>query len=415
MQVTSSVGFPPQTHERGLDRALGSSINDSAQEEQNSIFKAVLDDSSVFKILKVANQEPPVPNTFPHVTKFGALEYIYEPSKWWTSGFFPGSVWALCERASKRDLPVSFDDLVKVARKWQSGMENEQFNTETHDIGFMIMPSFQRDYDLTGNKACEAVIIQSAESLLTRWNETVGCLRSWNTTSTKTYKYNNKDTDFLVIIDNMMNLDLLYSASLISGDPKYANIATKHAETTLKHHIRPDHSTYHLIVYDPVTGKMKEGLTHQGYAHESTWSRGQAWALYGYATVYKYTKDRKFLEAAKRLTDYFLSRLEDGIVYWDFDAPRPCVWDTSAATIACSGMLLICELQNNLEYLPHVTSILKKCISKALTTDNAVAILDHATVNNYEHANVRIADHGLVYADYYFLEVGNRLIDMGLA
>jgi hypothetical protein len=410
MQVSSSVGFPPQPND-----LVVSSSRDSAEEEQQAVFKAVLDDSAIFKILKVANEEPPVANTFPHVTKFGAREYIYEPSEWWTSGFFPGSVWALCERASKRKLPVSFDELVKVARKWQSGMEKEKFNTDTHDIGFMIMPSFQRDYDLTGNKACEGVIIQSAESLLTRWNETIGCLRSWNTTSTKSYKFDNKDTDFLVIIDNMMNLDLLYSASLISGDPKYANIATKHAETTLKYHIRPDNSTYHLVVYDPVTGKMKQGLTHQGYAHDSTWSRGQAWGIYGFATVYKYTKDPKFLDAAKRLAEYFMSRVEDGVVYWDFDAPRPCVWDTSAATIACSGMLLMCELQENLEYLPQVTSIMKQCISGALTTEDGCTILDHATVNNYEHANRRIADHGLVYADYYFLEVGNRLIDMGLA
>ncbi|KAH8556085.1 glycoside hydrolase family 88 protein [Umbelopsis sp. PMI_123] len=328
------------------------------------------------KILKVANQEPADLDTFPHVTNFGATEYVYEPSEWWTSGFFAGSLWALCERASKRELPVSFEDLVQIARKWQRGMEKEQNNTETHDIGFMIMPSFQRDYDLTGNMAY---------------------------------------TDFLVIIDNMMNLDLLYSASLISGDPKYAAIATKHAETTLKYHIRPDTSTYHLIVYDPVTGKRKVGLTNQGYAHESTWSRGQAWGIYGYATVYKYTKDPKFLGAAKRLAEYFMSRVENGVVYWDFDAPRPCVWDTSAAMIACSGMLLLCQMQGNHTYLPQVTSLLKTCIDGALTNEDGVTILDHATVNNYEHAINRIADHGLVYADYYFLEVGNRLIDMGLA
>ncbi|KAG2188669.1 hypothetical protein INT44_003808 [Umbelopsis vinacea] len=413
MQVSPSVGFPPQNLNSGLDQI--DTTRDAIAEETKAVFKAILDNSAMEKILKVANQEPAVPDTFPHVTNFGATEYVYEPSEWWTSGFFPGSIWALCERASKRELPVSFENLVKIARKWQSGMEKEQYNTETHDIGFMIMPSFQRDLDLTGSKPCGDVIIRAAESLLTRWNEAIGCLRSWNTTSTKIYDFTNKDTDFLVIIDNMMNLDLLYSATLLSGDPKYAAIATKHAETTLKYHIRPDNSTYHLIVYDPVTGKRKVGLTHQGYDHGSTWSRGQAWAIYGFATVYKYTKDPKFLDAAKRLTEYFMSRVENGAVYWDFDAPRPCVWDTSAVTIACSGMLLLCQLQGNLEYLPQVTLLMKTCIDGALTNEDGVTILDHATVNNYEHANHRIADHGLVYADYYFLEVGNRLIDMGLA
>ncbi|KAH8551148.1 glycoside hydrolase family 88 protein [Umbelopsis sp. PMI_123] len=408
MQVSSSVAYPPK-------EPSSASTCDQTKKVKNTVFQAALDNSAMFKILKVAKQESPVPNTFPHCTNFGATEYIYEPSHWWTSGFFPGSVWAVCERASKREFPVPFDDLVKLARKWEDGMEKEKNNTNTHDIGFMIMPSFQRDLDLTGNAACKDVIITAANSLLTRWNETVGCFRSWNTTATKQYKFDNKHTDYLVIIDNMMNLDLLYSASLLSGDPKYANLATKHAETTLKNHIRPDWSTYHLIVYDPATGKMKQGLTHQGYDHESTWSRGQAWALYGFATVYKYTKDPKFLDAAKKLTDYFMTRVEDGVVYWDFDAPRPCVWDTSASMIACSGMLLICQLENSQEYIPQVEQMLKVCLERAQTSDDGCTILDHATVNNHPHANLIIADHGLVYADYYFLEVGNRLIDMGLA
>lgn len=405
MQVQSSVAYPPKEPETQQDQP----------QDQKSIFKAVLDESNVAKILKVANQESAVPTKFPHCTNHGATEYMYEPATWWTTGFFPGSLWALVERASKRQMSTSFDDLVKVAKRWEDAVESQKYNINTHDIGFMIMPSFQRDLDVTGNKVSAEVIITAADSLMTRWSDTVQCFRSWNSTRTKEYEYNDKDKYFLVIIDNMMNLDLLYSASLLSGDPKYAEHATKHSETTLKHHIRADDSTYHLIVYDATNGDVMASLTHQGYQHESTWSRGQAWALYGYATVYKYTKDRKFLDAAKRLANYFMTRVEDGVVYWDFDAPRPCVWDVSAAMIACSGMLLICQLENNLEYLPQVTSILKACVNGALTPENGVTILDHSTVNNHEHANVRIADTGLVYADYYFLEVGNRLIDMGLA
>ncbi|KAI8068591.1 glycoside hydrolase family 88 protein [Gongronella butleri] len=380
------------------------------------VFKAVLDNGAVDKVLNVARQAPAKPNTFPHCTDVGVHAYEFEPPTWWTSGFFPGSLWAICERASKRDLPYDKTDLTTLARQWQKGIEEQQYNKETHDIGFLIMPSYQRELDITGNKASADVIVNAAESLLTRWDDTVCAIRSWNKTKTHLYHFDSKDTDYLVIIDNMMNLDLLYSASLITGNSKYADIATKHSETTLQHHFRPDDSTYHLIVYNPVTGTRKIGLTHQGLNNESTWSRGQAWALYGFATVYKYTKDIKFLEAAKKAANYFMSRVgDDGIVYWDFDAPRPCVWDTSAAMIACSGMLLICELEGSMEYLASVTSILRACLKDAMTPDNACCILDKATVNNHEFAARRIADTGLVYADYYFLEIGNRLIDMGLA
>ncbi|ORX46982.1 glycoside hydrolase family 88 protein [Hesseltinella vesiculosa] len=380
------------------------------------VFNAVLSTSAIDKVLRVARREPPAPGTFPHCTNQGASEYIYEPSKWWTSGFFPGSLWAICERASKHPMDgYNLDEVVKLARKWSGRIEQEQYNTETHDIGFMIMPSFQRDLEVTGAKSCESVIVNAAESLLTRWNEHVGCIRSWNRTQTHLYCFDCKDTDFLVIIDNMMNLDLLYSASLITGDSKFANVATRHTETTLKHHFRKDSSTYHLIVYNPVTATPKIGLTHQGYENKSTWSRGQAWALYGLATVYKYTNDQKFLEAAMRAADYFMSRVDDGVVYWDFDAPRPCFWDVSAAMIACSGMLLIDQLHGSYTYLPHVTAILRATINGALTGNDGCTILDNSTVNNHEHAMKRITNTGLVYADYYFLEVGNRLLDMGLA
>jgi hypothetical protein len=377
----------------------------------------ILDTSAIEKILKVAETSTGTIE-FPHLTTFGCTEYKYEPLTWWTSGFFPGSLWVILERYHKSKQlvdGVSIERIEKLANEWKDKLKGAEYNTNTHDIGFLIMPAYQRHYELTGDKASAKAIVQAAESLLTRWNEKVQCLRSWNKTQCKNYQFMSQDRDFLVIIDNMMNLDLLYSASLISGDPKYADIATRHSETTLKNHVRSDWSTYHLIVYDPVTGEKKIGLTHQGYDHESTWSRGQAWALYGFATVYKYTKQTKFLDAAKNLADHFISRLEDGVVYWDFDAPRPCVWDTSAATIACSGMLLICQLaEPDKKYLDAVNSMLKKCVDGAIAPPNTVTILDHATTNNYRYSLKPFADHGLVYADYYFLEAGNRLIDLNL-
>uniref|UniRef100_A0A060SYM6 ARAD1A13332p n=1 Tax=Blastobotrys adeninivorans TaxID=409370 RepID=A0A060SYM6_BLAAD len=378
--------------------------------EVGKTVQSVLDQKWSERIMKVAKREPPFPNGFPHITNRGEYDYVYYPLDWWTSGFFPGSVWALYERSLKSNFP--FD--VNLARKWSRKLEPHRKNCSTHDLGFLIMPSYQREYDLTGNEEAGRVIVDAAESLATRWCEAAQAFKSWDSTKTENYHFNNPEHDTLVIIDNMMNLDLLYSASIISGDEKYAKLATIHADTTAKYHVRDDFSTYHLVVFDTVTGIRKVCLTHQGYDHESTWSRGQAWALYGFATVYKYTGETKYLELAKKLANYFMSRTENGGVYWDFDAPRPCAWDTSAAMVACSGMLMICQLENSREYLSPALELLNQVLEDAMAPSGDV-ILDRACVTNYRYNKSSLTDHGLVYADYYFLEVGNRLIDLGLA
>lgn len=386
----------------------------------SSIFASTLDDEAINKILKVAKSKPPVEGYIPHCTHPGddGEKYVYEPPEWWTSGFFPGSIWTILERYNK--IGKSHKEIEDLATKWKNAIEPQKHNTETHDIGFMIMPAFQREYEINNHDPTAAnVIATAAESLMTRWNEKAQCFKSWNGMKTKAYNFCNESSDTLVIIDNMMNLDLLYSASLITKDPKYANHATKHAETTLKDHVRDDWSTYHVVVYDTPTGARKIGITAQGYGHESKWSRGQAWALYGFATVYRFTKDTKFLDAAKNLTDKFLAHVpEDGSVYWDFDAPNqnsPADWDVSAAMIACSGMLQICQLESSDIYLESVARILDACQKHARTSETADTILKHSTVNAAPIAMYPCADTGLVYADYYYLEIGNRLLDMKLA
>lgn len=394
------------------DNSMLSAIDHNRQKQ---IFREVLSDGAIHKIIRVAQNSSNEPG-FPHCTSSGdhGAKYIYEPAKWWTSGFFPGSLWAIYERAQKSKIPVAKEEIRGLAQKWADKIESQKTNTGTHDIGFLIMPSFARMYHLEkDNRAAGSVIVQAADSLLTRWNETVGCILSWNGAYTKAYDFRGP-TDYAVIIDNMMNLDLLYQASIITGNTKYSEIATKHAESTIKYHVRDDSSTFHLVIFDSSTGTRKVGLTCQGYQHESCWSRGQAWALYGFASVYQYTKQPKYLDMAIKLADYFLSRVDDGVVYWDFDAPRPTYWDTSAATIACSGMLLICELEGSQRYISAVASILAVIQRGAMTDELADVILDHSTVNNYQYAFKRNFDTGLVYADYYYLEVGNRLIDMNL-
>lgn len=395
-------------------------VKDSVTDYQKSVFQRTLDPEPIAKVIRVAETAPEDPTSFPHVSNKGANKVVYEPFEWWTSGFFPGTLRVLTERVETHGRPVGVEaaKLEALARDWQRKLEPHQNNVNTHDIGFLIMPSFYRDYKLHGSKAAADIIVQSAESLLTRWSEKVGAFRSWNGMKNHRMDFSNMATDFLVIIDNMMNLDLLYVASEITGDPKYAAKATKHAETTLNDGpIRPDFSTYHMVVYDPTTGTRKAGLTVQGYEHETTWSRGQAWALYGFASCYKYTRDERFLDAARKLTDYFLSRVDNGAVFWDFDAPRPCEWDTSAAMIACSGMLLICQEAGTHEYVSAVAEILDRVLKEGQTGPDGVYILDRATVynNRFAFGRERVADTGLVYADYYFLETGNRLLEMGLA
>lgn len=372
------------------------------------------------KIVELAKNAENVPEEFPHYTHMGQTQYKYFPSSTWTSGFFPGSLWALYERIMCHNIGiadgVSKEELLDLAKNWQEGIKKEQFNTNTHDIGFLIMPSFGRDHQLHQTETAKEVIVQAADSLMTRYSPITRCIRSWNAQKQSHREWTDPEKDFLVIIDNMMNLDLLYYASQITGDDKYANVATTHAVTTLDNHFRSDNSSYHMVVYDATTGSVKGKYTHQGYSDESTWSRGQAWALYGYASVYKYTKDERFLDAAKQFADYFLSRLpEDKVVYWDFDAPLPTYWDVSAAMIAVSGMLLIDSLAKSSSYTLVSLEILNKVVIDATAGAEWDTILKHSTVQNFGYAlpKTKVADVGLVYADYYFIEISNRLLEMG--
>ncbi|KAH7146155.1 Six-hairpin glycosidase-like protein, partial [Dactylonectria macrodidyma] len=226
------------------------------------------------------------PDLFPHYTLPGLPYYVYHDSTFWTSGFFPGNVWLLYERSLKTPLSIPSDRLLEAARKWQMEMAKEQFCRTNHDLGFTIMPSFYRDYVLTGARSSLEVVVNSARSLAARFDETTSVIRSWAGARTKVYDLNYSDVDYVVVIDGMMNLDLLYVAAQHTSDQRLANVATKHVNTTLRNHVRKNYSTYHLVNYDARDGSVRNRLTCQGYANESTWDRGQAWALYGFASVY---------------------------------------------------------------------------------------------------------------------------------
>ncbi|MBC8006204.1 MAG: glycoside hydrolase family 88 protein, partial [Verrucomicrobia bacterium] len=287
------------------------------------------------------------------------------------------------------------------ARAFTSKIEKEKMNGGTHDMGFKIYCSFGNGYRLTNDPGYKEVIIQSAKTLSTRFNPKVGCIRSWD---------HNKDKwDYPVIIDNMMNLELLFAATHMTGDSSFYKIAVSHANTTMQNHFRSDFSSYHVIDYDPITGNVTKRNTHQGFSHESAWARGQAWALYGYTMCYRETKNPKYLELAEKIAGFILNHPNlpaDLVPYWDFNAsgipnePR----DASAASIIASAFY---ELSAYSEKGKYYRGLADK-IMENLTTDyrsslgeNKGFILVHSTGSKPMNSEV---DVPLNYADYYYLE-----------
>jgi len=312
----------------------------------------------------------------------------------WTSGFFPGNLWLLHKLTGD-------DEYKRKAIEWTAYMENEKYNDRTHDMGFKIYCSYGNGYKETNREDYKDIIIKSAKTLCTRFNKNVGSIRSWD--------FNSDVWEFPVIIDNMMNLELLFEATRLSGDSTFHHIAVTHANTTLKNHYREDGSSYHVLVYDTINGNVLDKVTHQGISDESIWARGQAWGVYGYTMSYRYTKDPTYLARAESSAAFYLNHptlREDGIPYWDFkdpaipDAPR----DVSAATVMASALLELSSFTNNDEYAAYSNKVIQSLTSKeyVLHADlSAPFILDHSTGNWPKKDEM---DEPIVYADYYFLE-----------
>lgn len=316
------------------------------------------------------------------------------PSKDWCSGFFPGNLWQLFK--------LTGNEIYKQkAMEWTAFIEKEKYNDGTHDMGFKVYSSFGQGYEITHNEKYKEVIVQSAKTLATRFNENVGSLRSWD--------WNSDTWEFPVIVDNMMNLELLFEATRFTGDSTFHKIAIQHANTTLKNHVREDNSIYHVVVYDTINGTVKEKVTHQGFNGESIWARGQAWGIYGYTMAYRYTKNEDYLNQAEATAKFFLSHEnlpEDGIPYWDFkdpdipDAPR----DVSAATIIASAFFELNNFTANADYLAYSKKVLHTLQSEKYILDKVIDapfILDHSTGNWPKSDEI---DEPITYADYYFLE-----------
>ncbi len=332
--------------------------------------------------------------SFPRSMSLNPEEVHKVPSKDWTSGFFPGSLWQIYK--------LTGDEKYKEkAKEWTALMENQKYNDKTHDMGFKIYCSFGEGLKVEDNQFYKDVIVESAKTLSTRFNKKVGSLRSWD--------FNSDIWEFPVIVDNMLNLELLFEATKISGDSTYHKIAETHAITTLKNHFRPDNSIYHVVVYDTITGVAKMKVTHQGFNNESTWARGQGWGIYGYTMAYRYTKNPAFLKQAEATAKFYMEHEnlpEDGVPYWDFNdpaipnAPR----DASAAAVVTSALYELYGFTKNIVYLDFSNKVLGNLNSSKYILDtkvNGPFILNHSTGNWPKNDEI---DEPISYADYYFLE-----------
>ncbi|KAH6842475.1 Six-hairpin glycosidase-like protein [Chaetomium sp. MPI-CAGE-AT-0009] len=439
-------------------------------------------------------------------------KYVLREPEFWTCGFFPGSLYSLLERAIC--FPESFnfrpsaerpstsqirDHLIHLCQAWSAPLHAMADRTDTHDLGFIIMPALRLDWELTCNKRSLASIVRAAHSLASRYVPAARAIRSWDLLRRKDMEIIGLEDNLLVIIDSMCNLDMLYYAAAQSGDHRLAEIATAHARTVLTTHLRPEEhrnithtatadergaytgqlfSTCHVANLDPRTGKLKRRLTAQGYADTSTWARGQAWAILGYAQTYMWTREPEFLDAACGCAEYFLQRLDTAptcdnndvgeeeaggstttrsgsgsttpgryVPPWDFDAPMDDACnparDSSAGVIAANGMLVLSQAlagagQADLStrFRNAAVAIVQDTLGFALARETVRfrrsggggdlvaedvvdgsrfdALLKFGTANNNEYARKRYANHGLVYGDYYLIEFGNRLLRMGL-
>ncbi|MEO6524241.1 MAG: glycoside hydrolase family 88 protein [Mucilaginibacter sp.] len=338
-------------------------------------------------------------NGFPKNYVAGKDSLATTGSEWWCSGFYPGTLLYLYQQTKDTKLLIEANRALDMLVK-------EQYNKTTHDLGFMMYCSFGNAMTIAPKPAYREILINSAKSLASRFDPKVGCIKSWDS---------NKP-EYLVIIDNMMNLELLFWATRTTGDSSFYKIAVTHANTTLKNHFRSDYSSYHVINYNPQTGIVQKKRTQQGYSDESAWARGQAWGLYGYTVMYRETKDKKYLEQARRIAHFILTNPNlptDKIPYWDFNAPNipNAMRDASAAAVLASGLLELCRYTDSktgqLFFSTAETIIhnLSKPAYLAVKGTNGGFILLHSVGSLPQGTEI---DVPLTYTDYYFIEALGR-------
>ncbi|KAM0748367.1 glycoside hydrolase family 88 protein [Meredithblackwellia eburnea MCA 4105] len=350
----------------------------------------------------------------------GTSGWVTFPATEWTAAFLSSSLYLLHERHTAlcpSNTPTSTNgstvDWLSLARTWSAGLYTpDEAITDTHDVGFLSWPAqFELGLD-SANATASAAVLAFAGHLANRFSTVVGCTKSWD---------NGGSSDFQVIIDNMMNLQLLTYASVKFNNATLLDMATSHANKTLTNQVRSDFTSYHVVDYDPTTGGVQWRGTAQGYSNSSTWSRGQSWGAYGYALMYNATNIQQYLDTSRSMSQWYLDNLPTGgVPYWDFEAPQPATLDSSSATIMASGLLFLSEIETRRSNTSGAThwsdaaiNLLGNTVTQALDGWTGVSVLGNGTVNN--RATPPNNNTGIIYGDHFFVEAGNRLLKLGLA
>ncbi|MBL0337022.1 MAG: glycoside hydrolase family 88 protein [Chitinophagaceae bacterium] len=376
-----SIAACSQQHQQEIGRIIDSSFSLAARQ---------------YKLLEKNTPDTLMPRNYGHTP--GQLSF--SNTQWWCSGFFPGSLWYIYEFTHD-------EEIKRIAEKRLAILEKEKKFTGNHDLGFMMYCSFGNAYRLTGNVEYLQVIKTAAGSLATRFRGVIQSFQSW------------EQSDKLncpVIIDNMMNLELLYWASDHGGDPRYRAMAIDHSNSTIRNHFRPDNSSYHVLDYDLNTGKIIKKITWQGAADSSAWARGQSWGLYGFTMMYRFSKNKAYLEQAQKIARFLIHHPNlpaDKIPYWDYNAPGiPGTYrDASAGAIMACALLELARYSSKKEKKEMISVaeqiILSLSSPEYLSKDGeAGGFLIKHNVGSLPHKSE--VDASLTYADYYYLEALHR-------
>lgn len=366
------------TREKAIDKLIDDSLTNSVA--QYNLMTAVMKD---------------MPDQLPRTTDSEG-KFKTADSRWWTSGFYPGTMWYLYEYTND---PKLKEDAGSMTLR----VEREKYTTNNHDVGFILYCSFGNGLRLAGNESYNEVLLTGAKSLCTRFRPNIGCIQSWGSSDR---------WQCPVIIDNMMNLELIMWAFKKSGDSSFYKIAVSHADTTMKYHYRPDYSSFHVVSYDTITGRVQVKQTAQGFSDESAWARGQSWGLYGYTMMYRETKLDRYLKQAEHIADFLINNPnlpEDKIPYWDYNAPGipDATRDASAGAIMASALIELSGYvepekgKNYLKIAERQIRTLSSPLYTAKTGENGNFVLMHSVGSIPANSEV---DVPLTYADYYYIE-----------
>jgi len=318
----------------------------------------------------------------------------YDGNSWWTGGFWPGLMWQLyCQTKDEQFKAEALraEDMLTA--------EFRSFRYLNHDVGFMYLLSCGANHKLTGDAQAELDTLHAANLLMGRFSP-AGYIRAWNEKHKMGY----------AIIDCMMNLSLLFRASRMTEDPRFEKVARLHADMTLREFMRENGSVAHIVEFDPQTGARVGEVAGQGYALGSSWSRGQAWGLYGFALAYMNTGDARYLAASRRIADYFIAHIrEDGLTDSDFCQPAGEERiDNMAGAIAACGLLELAKITGEAAYRGAAERLLDGMIDRCCDFgDSILGVLTHCTASYHDDGAGR--HNNITYGDYFFVEALSKI------